>query len=163
LNLFAYTGSASVHAAAGGATHTLSVDMSALYSRWSERNLRLNDFHAPAHRVVRADCIEWLASDEAKSAGPFDLIFLDPPTFSNSKRMSGSFEVQRDHVPLIQSAMTIMAPQGTLLFSSNRRGMRLDETALQDLHIKDWTRPSVPADFARGPPPHRCWMIRKTA
>jgi 23S rRNA (guanine2445-N2)-methyltransferase / 23S rRNA (guanine2069-N7)-methyltransferase len=163
LNLFAYTGSASVHAAAGGATHTLSVDMSALYSRWSERNLRLNDFHAPAHRVVRADCIEWLASDEAKSAGPFDLIFLDPPTFSNSKRMSGSFEVQRDHVPLIQSAMTIMAPQGALLFSSNRRGMHLDETALQDLHIKDWTKPSVPADFARGAPPHRCWMIRKMA
>ena len=162
LNLFGYTGSATVHAAAGGAAHTLTVDMSAAYSQWCKRNLQINNFHAPEHEVLRADCIAWLVSDEAKAAGPFDLIFLDPPTFSNSKRMGDSFDVQRDHVSLIRSALAIMAPQGTLIFSSNRRGVLLDEAALQDLQVNDWTGPSVPIDFARAAPPHRCWMIRKT-
>jgi 23S rRNA (guanine2445-N2)-methyltransferase / 23S rRNA (guanine2069-N7)-methyltransferase len=163
LNLFGYTGSASVHAAAGGAVQTLTVDMSAAYLQWCERNLQLNDFHPPDHDVLRTDCITWLASEDAKAAGPFDLIFLDPPTFSNSKRMSDSFDVQRDHVALIRSALAIMQAQGTLLFSSNRRGMRLDEAALHDLSIKDWTKPSVPVDFAHRSTPHQCWMIRKPA
>ena len=163
LNLFGYTGSASVHAAAGGAAHTLTVDMSAAYSNWCAVNLQINDFHAPDHAVLRADCIAWLVSNEARAAGPFDLIFLDPPTFSNSKRMSDSLDLQRDHVALIRAALALMDQQGTLLFSSNRRGMTLDTSALHDLHITDWTAPSVPIDFARGAPPHRCWMIRKTA
>lgn len=161
LNLFGYTGSASVHAAAGGASHTLTVDMSSAYVHWAERNLQANQFHAPAHAVLRADCIAWLAGDDAKSAGPFDLILVDPPTFSNSKRMSGSFDVQRDHGPLIRAALDLLATDGTLIFSSNRRAMRLDETELGDVQVSDWTKPSIPTDFARGTPPHRCWMIKK--
>ena len=161
LNLFGYTGSASVHAAAGGASHTLTVDMSSAYLHWAERNLQINQFHAPAHTVLRADCIAWLAGDDAKSAGPFDLILLDPPTFSNSKRMDGSFDVQRDHGSLIRSALDLLTTDGTLIFSSNRRGIALDETALGNMQVSDWTKPSIPADFARGTPPHRCWMINK--
>jgi len=163
LNLFAYTGAATVHAAAGGARETVSVDLSRRYLEWTERNLSLNGFGPPHHRVQRADCLAWLAGEGSRLHGAFDLVFLDPPTFSNSKRMRDTFDVQRDHVALIGQATSLLAPHGTLVFSSNRRGFRLDERALAELAITDWTRASIPPDYSRPTPPHRCWLIRNPA
>jgi len=97
LNLFGYTGAATVHAALGGATHTTTVDFSATYLDWARRNLELNDIRGPRHELVRADCRQWLIWARDR----YDLIFLDPPTFSNSKRLEETFDVQRDHVELI--------------------------------------------------------------
>ncbi len=159
LNLFAYTGAATVHAAAGGARESVSVDLSAAYLDWAARNLALNGFGPPRHRLVRADCMDWLAG-AGRGAGRFDLVFVDPPTFSNSKRMRGSFDVQRDHAALLGAAMGLLAPGGTLLFSSNRRGFRLDTGALDGVVVEDWTVPSIPPDFSRPARPHRCWKLR---
>jgi 23S rRNA (guanine2445-N2)-methyltransferase / 23S rRNA (guanine2069-N7)-methyltransferase len=159
LNLFAYTGAASVHAALGGALETLSIDLSTRYLEWTERNLALNGFANGPHHTLRADCIEWLKAPG--DAGRFDLIFLDPPTFSNSKRMQGTFDVQRDHVELIKHAANLLSPDGTLVFSCNRKGFRLDQDALTDLDCTDWTRPSLPPDFSRPGLPHRCWMLTR--
>lgn len=160
LNLFAYTGAASVQAARGGARESVSVDLSAPYLAWAQRNLALNGFGAPRHRVERSECMQWLLDARTREAGAFDLVFVDPPTFSNSKRMSGTFDVQRDHVALLHSAATLLAPGGTLVFSANRRGFRLDADALAPLQIRDWTRASIAPDFSRPAAPHRCWMLR---
>ncbi|MDA1343679.1 MAG: bifunctional 23S rRNA (guanine(2069)-N(7))-methyltransferase RlmK/23S rRNA (guanine(2445)-N(2))-methyltransferase RlmL, partial [Proteobacteria bacterium] len=121
LNLFAYTGSATVHAAVGGATATTTVDMSNTYLDWAKANLALNTTNGK-HEFIQADCLEWL-DEEAKHTHPrqYDLIFLDPPTFSNSKRMSDVFDIQKDHALLIKQAVTLLAPQGILYFSTNFR------------------------------------------
>jgi len=160
LNLFAYTGAATVQAARGGARESVSVDLSAVYLAWAQRNLARNGFSAPHHRVERGECMQWLRAAQAREAGAFDLVFVDPPTFSNSKRMTGTFDVQRDHVALLAAAAALLAPGGTLVFSTNRRGFRLDTDALAPLEVRDWTRPSIPPDFSRPAAPHRCWMLR---
>ena len=164
LNLFCYTGAATVHAAVGGARSTLSVDLSRTYLDWAERNLRLNGIRGQAHQLVQADCLRWLQS-QAESAAPprFDLIFLDPPTFSTSKRMQGTFDVQRDHVRLLGWTARLLAPGGLLLFSTNLRSFKLDAAALPELDIKDITRASIPPDFARNPKIHHCFEIRRRA
>ncbi|MCP5149370.1 MAG: bifunctional 23S rRNA (guanine(2069)-N(7))-methyltransferase RlmK/23S rRNA (guanine(2445)-N(2))-methyltransferase RlmL [Ectothiorhodospiraceae bacterium] len=160
LNLFAYTGAASVHAARGGAVETLSVDLSPTYVEWGERNLALNGLDRRRHRYQRADCLRWL-EDEAGRAGPrYDLILLDPPTFSNSKRMASTLDVQRDHVTLIRAACRLLAPGGTLVFSTNRRRFRLDREQLEALDVRDIGARTVPPDFARRPDVHRCFEIR---
>ena len=146
LNLFAYTGSASVYAAAGGARATTSVDMSGTYCAWARQNLALNGFGLPRHEVIQADCLEWLAQPPHRRYG---LIFLDPPTFSNSKRMQGTLDIQRDHVALIQQCLRWLAPVGTLVFSTNLRRFRLDADALSTLEIVDRSRETVPEDFQR--------------
>ncbi len=158
LNLFAYTATATVYAAAGGAASTTSVDMSAVYLDWARRNLALNGFtDAARHHVVRADCLRWLA--EAPPAR-FDLIFLDPPTFSTSKRMGErTLDVQRDHVGLIRAAVRLLGPAGRLIFSTNFRRFRLDRPALADLLLEDLTAATIPRDFARNPRIHACWRI----
>ncbi len=155
LNLFCYTGAATVHAAAGGATATTSVDMSRTYLEWAKRNLTVNGIRG-SHEFVQADCIAWLAE-----GGPvaYDLIFLDPPTFSNSKRMAREFDVQRDHVELIRAALKRLAPGGLLVFSTNFRKFRIDRQALQDLTLRDVTKGSVPFDFARDAKVHACYEI----
>ncbi|HVT36721.1 MAG TPA: class I SAM-dependent methyltransferase, partial [Nevskiaceae bacterium] len=174
LNLFAYTGSASVHAAVGGASSTVSVDLSNTYLEWAQRNLELNGFHARdeerrsslenAHRLLRADCREWLAEQSVKSRPPlFDLILCDPPTFSNSKRMEGTLDTQRDHVDLIRHCEKLLAPGGVLYFSTNRRGFKLDSEALAGLEIKDITAQTLDEDFKRPPPAHKCWRIARGA
>jgi 23S rRNA (guanine2445-N2)-methyltransferase / 23S rRNA (guanine2069-N7)-methyltransferase len=160
LNLFAYTGAATVQAALGGAKQSVSVDLSAPYLAWAERNLALNGFAAPLHRVARGDCLQWLLEARAREAGSFDLVFVDPPTFSNSKRMAGTFDVQRDHVALLEAAAALLSADGTLVFSTNRRGFRLDVPALAPLQVHDWTAASIPPDFSRPAAPHRCWMLR---
>ena len=159
LNLFCYTGAATVHAAVNGARETVSVDLSRTYLDWLKRNLALNGQDSPAHRVERADCRAWLRQDR----GSYDLIFLDPPSFSNSKRMDGTLDVQRDHVDLIREALARLAPDGTLVFSTNLKRFRLDRDALADVAIEDRSQWSIPKDFARSKRIHQCFFIRRSA
>jgi 23S rRNA (guanine2445-N2)-methyltransferase / 23S rRNA (guanine2069-N7)-methyltransferase len=157
LNLFCYTGAATVHAAVGGAQSTTSVDLSKTYLEWLRRNLRLNDLDSAAHRTVQADCREWL--DRCRER--FDLIFLDPPSFSNSKRMDGDFDVQRDHAPLIRAAANCLGSDGVLIFSTNLRRFRLDPDLAGAFAIEDRTAWSIPMDFQRNRRIHQCWFIRQ--
>jgi len=162
LNLFAYTGSASVHAAAGGAAGTTTVDMSQTYLDWARRNMALNGYTDPRHRYIQADCLAWLAEQSTtKNAPRYDLIFLDPPTFSNSKRMSGTFDVQRDHVALIRQTVELLAPGGTLLFSTNFRRFKIDADALADVQLEDMSAAMLPRDFARDARIHQVWNIQR--
>ena len=156
LNLFAYTGAATVHAAAGGAAETTSVDLSATYLEWAAANLALNGCTGRAHRLVQADALAWLEAER----GLYDLVFCDPPTFSNSARAE-DFDVQREHVRLLRSALARLAPGGVLYFSNNFRRFKLDETALADLaRIEDISARTIPPDFERNPRIHRCWAMR---
>ncbi|HLA39756.1 MAG TPA: bifunctional 23S rRNA (guanine(2069)-N(7))-methyltransferase RlmK/23S rRNA (guanine(2445)-N(2))-methyltransferase RlmL, partial [Candidatus Glassbacteria bacterium] len=144
LNLFAYTGTATVYAALGGARSTTSVDMSRTYLDWARRNLELNGLHGRQHELIQADCLEWLAEHRKR----YDLIFLDPPTYSRSKRMQADFDVQRDHVDLLTRTLSLLDRDGTLLFSSNRRGFKLDVDALQQavpgIRCEDITTATLP-------------------
>jgi 23S rRNA (guanine2445-N2)-methyltransferase / 23S rRNA (guanine2069-N7)-methyltransferase len=174
LNLFCYTASATVHAFKGGAAQSLSVDLSNTYLDWAERNLHANRCKAqradkfkplPAsprgHWLLQADCLVWLREQAALAKPPqFDLILLDPPTFSNSKRMEEVLDTQHDHVEMIQSCTKLLAAGGTLYFSTNRRSFKLDQAALGSLQIKDITAQTLDEDFKRPPPSHRCWQIR---
>ncbi|MDT8365879.1 MAG: bifunctional 23S rRNA (guanine(2069)-N(7))-methyltransferase RlmK/23S rRNA (guanine(2445)-N(2))-methyltransferase RlmL [bacterium] len=156
LNLFCYTGSATVYAAIGEASSTTSVDMSNTYIDWARRNMRLNSFGGQQHRFFRADVLRWIR----KEKGRYDLIFLDPPTYSRSKTMNTDFDVQRDHVSLIRDTAGLLTTGGTLLFSTNRRGFSLDKDALDDLRIEDITDATIPMDFKRRPGIHKCFKIR---
>ena len=158
LNLFCYTGTVSVHAAAGGALTTKSVDMSRTYLDWARSNMEINGFRGEAHRFVQADCLYWLEEDDGER---YDLIFLDPPTFSNSKRMQGEFDVQRDHIALIRSTLVRLAPGGLLLFSTNFRKFKLDAEALSDVLVTDITPQTIPLDFERDARVHHCYEIRR--
>ncbi|MBP6058215.1 MAG: bifunctional 23S rRNA (guanine(2069)-N(7))-methyltransferase RlmK/23S rRNA (guanine(2445)-N(2))-methyltransferase RlmL [Nitrosomonas sp.] len=161
LNLFAYTGSATVHAAIGGAASSVTVDMSNTYVDWARRNFVLNGIRGD-HQLVRANCLQWLVEQaDAKQKPQFDLIFLDPPTFSNSKKMDEVFDIQKDHVPLIRNAATLLAPGGTLYFSTNSRRFKMDQEALTDLTIEDISRKMIPEDFARDAKIHYCWRISR--
>jgi 23S rRNA (guanine2445-N2)-methyltransferase / 23S rRNA (guanine2069-N7)-methyltransferase len=155
LNLFAYTGAATVHAAVGGAAQTTSIDLSATYLQWCSDNLRLNGHGGARHRLAQADALQWLLADR----GEYDLIFCDPPTFSNSAR-ADDFDVQRDHVRLLQAAMARLAFGGTLYFSNNYRRFRLDEAALSAFAtVEDISPETIPPDFARNPRIHRTWRL----
>lgn len=155
LNLFCYTATASVHAAAAGATCT-SVDMSRTYINWGRDNFSLNNIDPDAHPFVQADCLQWLKDDQ----GEYDIIFMDPPSFSNSKRMEGVLDIQRDHVDLIRMAMERLAPGGTLIFSCNLRKFEMEYDALSDLDVKDVSAKSIPSDYARRPNIHVCFHIQ---
>lgn len=159
LNLFCYTGSATVYAAAGGAHSTTSVDLSNTYLDWAHENLLLNGFRGSNHELYRADCLAWLEEQEPR--GPrFDLIFLDPPTFSNSKRMEGVLDVQRDHVGMIRRSLKLLRPAGRLVFSTNYTRFKLDAIALSDLSIEDVSAASIPKDFERHARIHKCFVVR---
>jgi 23S rRNA (guanine2445-N2)-methyltransferase / 23S rRNA (guanine2069-N7)-methyltransferase len=162
LNLFAYTGTATVYAAAGGASASVSVDLSRTYLEWAEQNLALNALAAPAHALVQADCREWLAGAAGRRPR-FDLIFLDPPTFSNSKRMEGVLDVARDHVQLIDAGARLLAPQGLLVFSTNAQRFRLAPELGERYSVVDVSPATLPEDFARNPRIHRCYEIRVPA
>ena len=148
LNLFCYTGSATVYAAAGGARSTTGVDLSNTYLDWAHENLLLNGFRGDNHELYREDCLAWLEEQEPRGAR-FDLIFLDPPTFSNSKRMEGVLDVQRDHVGMIRRSLKLLRPAGRLVFSTNYTRFKLDAEALADLAIEDISAATVPKDFER--------------
>ncbi len=159
LNLFCYTGSATVYAAAGGARSSASVDLSNTYLDWAHENLLLNGYGDTNHELYRADCLQWLEDEESK--GPrFDLIFVDPPTFSNSKRMEGVLDVQRDHAGMIRRSLKLLRPSGRLVFSTNYTRFKLDEQALEDLRIEDISAQTIPKDFERHARIHRCFVIR---
>jgi 23S rRNA (guanine2445-N2)-methyltransferase / 23S rRNA (guanine2069-N7)-methyltransferase len=158
LNLFAYTASGTVYAAAGGARETTTIDMSATYLEWAQNNLAVNGFESPAHELIQEDCIAWLktAVSERRS---YDLIFLDPPTFSNSKRMDDILDVQRDHADLVHRCMALLAKGGTLLFSNNAQKFKLDPSLAERYAVKDITRATLPKDFERNPRIHQCFEI----
>ncbi|SNY75981.1 bifunctional 23S rRNA (guanine(2069)-N(7))-methyltransferase RlmK/23S rRNA (guanine(2445)-N(2))-methyltransferase RlmL [Pantoea sp. GL120224-02] len=157
LNLFAYTGTASVHAGLGGAKTTTTVDMSRTYLEWAERNLRLNGLTGRQHRLMHADCLSWLRDSDEQ----FDLIFIDPPTFSNSKRMEDDFDVQRDHMMLMQNLKRLLRRGGTIMFSNNKRGfkMDLDGLAALGLQAQEITQKTLSQDFARNRQIHNCWLV----
>lgn len=155
LNLFAYTGAATVHAAVGGAASTTTVDLSPTYLEWASRNLALNGIVGARHRLLQADAMAWIESDR----GRYDLIFVDPPTFSNSKR-ADDFDVQRDHARLLELAMARLAPGGLLLFSNNLRRFRLDATVIERFAVRDITRSTIPPDFARDARIHHAFEVR---
>jgi 23S rRNA (cytosine1962-C5)-methyltransferase len=159
LNLFAYTGSFTVHAAAGGARSSLTLDLSNTYTDWARRNLALNELDRTEHQVAATDVLRWLEG-RPEPDQRFDLIVLDPPSFSNSKRMDTSFDVQRDHAWLINRTLLRLAPGGLLLFSTNRQGFELHTSELSTAQVLEITRKTTPPDFQRHPP-HRCWEIRQ--
>ncbi|MDR3426766.1 class I SAM-dependent methyltransferase [Silvimonas sp.] len=157
LNLFCYTGAFSVYAAAGGAKATTSVDLSNTYLDWTARNMALNGFDNPAHRRVRTDVLQYL--EETLDGGwLFDLIILDPPSFSNSKKMQGVLDVQRDHRWMVESCLDLLHPGGVLYFSNNLRTFKMDE-ALIPL-CEDITEQSIPEDF-RNKRIHQCYRFQK--
>ena len=158
LNLFCYTGVATVQAAVQGAAQTTSVDLSATYLEWLADNLRGNGIGGTRHRIAQADAMKWLEAD----TGEYDVIFCDPPTFSNSKR-AADFDVQRDHVRLLRAAVARLAPGGVLYFSNNFRRFRLDEAALAGFaKVEDISASTIPPDFARNPRIHRAWRLQAT-
>lgn len=144
LNLFAYTGSFTVYAAAGGAVSSTTIDLSNTYLEWAQRNLALNNLEGPQHQFVRADVKQWL---EEPVRDVFDLIVLDPPTFSNSKAMRDILDTQRDHPMLINHCLARLSPGGTLLFSTNYRRFNLDEAAIRAAKIREISAQTVPPDF----------------
>ncbi|ARN76161.1 bifunctional 23S rRNA (guanine(2069)-N(7))-methyltransferase RlmK/23S rRNA (guanine(2445)-N(2))-methyltransferase RlmL [Oceanicoccus sagamiensis] len=159
LNLFSYTSTASVHAALGGATFTDSVDLSSTYLEWSKKNMALNGLSETQHRMIRADVLEWLKTCDNQ----YDLILLDPPTFSNSKKMEATLDIQRDHVGIIQDAMKLLSADGVLIFSNNQRKFSLDSEALAEFTIENKTDWSLDKDFQRSKKIHQCWFIRHGA
>ena len=154
LNLFCYTASASVQAALGGAAHTTSVDLSQTYLDWAHRNFDANELDS-RHRLIKADVMAWLAEGDSQ----YDLILCDPPTFSNTKKEQRVFDVQRDHVVLIERCMKRLAPGGTLYFSNNYRGFKLDPAINERYHCEDISAATIGFDFARRPNIHKAWKI----
>ena len=157
LNLFAYTGAATVHALKGGAIATTTVDMSRTYLEWAHKNIALNGFNPDQQQLIQADCLAWLEHCQEK----YDLIFLDPPTFSNSKGMQGTFDIQRDHVDLLSKVGRLLADGGRLIFSNNLRKFRIEKDQLREFKIEDISAQTIPLDFERNPRIHNCWRLKK--
>lgn len=169
LNLFAYTGSASVLAAIGGAKSITTIDMSKTYLKWAENNFSLNGLSGKQYEFVQKDVLEWLKNMAAhindlplmqKREARYDLIFMDPPSFSNSKRMADVLDIQRDHVRLIEDAMELLAKDGLLIFSTNLRNFKMDPLVLGNFDIKDVSRETLPLDFSRDPKIRQCFLIK---
>ena len=159
LNLFCYTATATVQAALGGASDSVSVDMSNTYLEWARDNFALNKLDPRLHRVVRDDCFRWLETANAQ----FDLIFMDPPTFSNSKKMRDTLDVQRDHPRLVELAMARLAPGGTLVFSNNQRRFKLDEALSERYAVEEVTTRTFDPDFQRRTNLHHVFLLRHSS
>jgi 23S rRNA (guanine2445-N2)-methyltransferase / 23S rRNA (guanine2069-N7)-methyltransferase len=160
LNLFAYTGTATVHAAGGGATSSTTVDMSRTYLDWAKRNLTLNGLSGPQHGFVQADCLAWLEEQGRSPQRRYGLIFVDPPTLSRSKRMTQEFDVQRDHAALLQACGRLLDRDGIIVFSNNFQKFRLDPLVAERFEVEDLSRATLPEDFARNPRIHVCFLLR---
>lgn len=154
LNCFCYTATASVHAALGGAL-TTNVDLSNTYLHWGQANFEINGLAKAGHEFIQADCMNWLADCKSK----YDVIFLDPPSFSNSKRMQDILDIQRDHAKLIGHCMRCLTPDGVLYFSTNLQTFRLDETIAEQYQVKDITRQTIDEDFRHSPKIHQCYRL----
>jgi 23S rRNA (cytosine1962-C5)-methyltransferase len=161
LNLFAYTGSFTVYAAAGRAASTCSVDLSRKYLDWTERNLSLNGLTSSRHQLIHADALEWILEAHSEKRR-YDLILLDPPSFSMSKRMAVRFDVQRDHPRLLADVAQLLAPGGTLYFSTPFQQFEPHFPALTDISFEEITERTLPPDF-RQKGIHRCWRFDKLA
>ncbi|MBT4833370.1 MAG: bifunctional 23S rRNA (guanine(2069)-N(7))-methyltransferase RlmK/23S rRNA (guanine(2445)-N(2))-methyltransferase RlmL [Porticoccaceae bacterium] len=157
LNLFCYTAAASVQAALAGAKSSLSIDMSNTYLDWAGRNFELNSMSASKHQLLRADCLKWLEEEGEL----YDVIFLDPPTFSNSKKMDSVLDIQRDHGDMIRNAMAKLAPNGVLIFSNNFRKFKMDELTLRQFDCQNITPQTLDMDFERNPRIHNVWKITR--
>ena len=163
LNLFAYTGTASVYAAAGGAFETTTVDLSNTYLQWAQRNMELNGFTGEKHKFVRADVLSWV-SEMRHSKNRWDLIFVDPPTFSNSAKMGKrSWDVQRDHAELLIDVSRLLTRKGAAVFSCNLRNFELDRAVLEKagVEVSDITAKTIPEDFSRNSKVHHCYILRR--
>ncbi|QIR16206.1 bifunctional 23S rRNA (guanine(2069)-N(7))-methyltransferase RlmK/23S rRNA (guanine(2445)-N(2))-methyltransferase RlmL [Shewanella aestuarii] len=158
LNLFSYTGSASVHAALGGAKSVTTVDMSNTYLNWAKENFELNNLSGKQYQFVQADCLQWIKDN---SESKYELIFIDPPTFSNSKRMEDSWDVQRDHVNMLGDLIKLLAPQGEIIFSNNKRKFKMDIDTLTKMGMKveNIDHLCLPLDYKRNPHIHNVWLI----
>lgn len=156
LNLFAYTCSFSVHAALQGATFTKSVDMSNTYTAWGRDNFILNSLSLEMNEIVRADCLKFLEEEK----GRYDLIIIDPPTLSRSKKMEQLFDLQIDYIPLISKSLKLLSKDGILFFSTNSRKFNFDEDCFPECTIGEITSKTIPLDF-RNSKIHRCWRISK--
>ncbi|WP_394132800.1 bifunctional 23S rRNA (guanine(2069)-N(7))-methyltransferase RlmK/23S rRNA (guanine(2445)-N(2))-methyltransferase RlmL [Shewanella maritima] len=158
LNLFSYTGSASVHAALGGASSVTTVDMSNTYLTWAKENFAINGLANKKYQFVQADCLQWIKDNDDKQ---FDLIFIDPPTFSNSKRMEDSWDVQRDHLAMLTDLIKLLAPNGEIIFSNNKRKFKMDVDGLNKLGVKvsNIDDQCLPLDYKRNPHIHNVWQI----
>jgi len=156
LNLFSYTGTVSVMAALGGATHVTSVDLSSTYQDWARKNFDHNKISLKEHNFIIQSALDYLE----KAVNKFDLIFLDPPTFSNSKKMEEDFEVEKDQLSLVKNCLRLLNPGGTLYFSNNKRKFKLDPAVLEMANVEDITSKTVPMDF-RDQKIHHCFKITK--
>lgn len=170
LNLYCYTATATVHAARGGATASVSVDLSPGYIEWARKNMRLNGLDPDRHQLLKADCSEWVrkqalghTTGQIPASEKFDLIFLDPPTFSNSTSMQQDWDVQKNHESMIDDCMTILSETGTLIFSNNYRRFRLAATVAKKYQVEDRSKWSIQRDFARNSKIHQCWFIKKSS
>lgn len=161
LNLFAYTCSFSVHAAAKGAVFTKSVDLSNTYTDWGRENFLLNGLSLSSNRIVRGDCLPFL-DEEIRSNGKYGLIIIDPPTISRSKKMDQMFDVQIDYRSLIERALKLLSPGGTILFSTNSRKFVFEEALFPNCSIQEISHKTLPIDFL-DPKIHRCWKITASA
>jgi 23S rRNA (guanine2445-N2)-methyltransferase / 23S rRNA (guanine2069-N7)-methyltransferase len=141
----------------GGAESTTSVDMSATYLDWCKRNFELNNIPLTWHRFIQADCLEWLKQEASR----YDLIFVDPPTFSNSKRMDGHFDVQQHYVDLLTDCIRLLADSGEIIFSTNYKQFKFDESSFTGVTIRNISSQTIPEDFLRNRNIHQCWQIRK--
>ena len=157
LNLYAYTGAFSVYAALGGASSTLSVDLSRPYCLWAGRNLQLNGITEKEHGVENSDVFAFLESAPGRL---WDMIIIDPPTFSTSKKMDYVFDIKKDHSRLIRKAFTLLKREGIILFSTNARKFKMDPALLKEAEIREITEETIPADFQQHRP-HQCWVIQK--
>lgn len=159
LNLFAYTSSFSVHAAVAGALSTKSVDMSNTYTEWAKENFKLNDLSLKNNEIIRADCLRFL-EHEIHTGNQYDLIIIDPPTISRSKKMDEMFDIQHDYIFLLTKALELLATNGVIFFSTNSRKFILDESHFDQCMIKEISYKTLPIDF-HDPKIHRCWRITK--
>ena len=161
LNLFAYTGSFTVYAARAGASRSITIDLSNTYQAWTGRNFELNGIDSRRNVLVRADVLAWLAA-AVTAPERFDVIVLDPPSFSNSKKMDGVLDLQRDHARLVTQCHGLLADGGDLFFSTNLRSFGIDPEVEKRFRLREITSQSVPEDFKRpGKPPHRAWHAKK--
>ncbi|WP_299593081.1 bifunctional 23S rRNA (guanine(2069)-N(7))-methyltransferase RlmK/23S rRNA (guanine(2445)-N(2))-methyltransferase RlmL [uncultured Microbulbifer sp.] len=160
LNLFCYTATATVQAVLGGCTGSTSVDLSKTYQAWAQRNFRQNNMDAYRHQLIEADCLQWLEAAQQNRRGHYDVIFLDPPTFSNSAKMEGVLDIQRDHGVLIRQCMALLTPGGTLLFSNNLRSFKMDGEIQEEFSVENLSSRLLDKDFQRNPKIHNVWEIK---
>jgi len=162
LNLFCYTASATVYAALGGAASSLSIDLSPTYTHWAAQNFELNKLDLDDHVIEQADALAWLdwAAGQPNAKGAFDLIYLDPPTFSNSKRTDSVLDIQRDHASMIALCMELLSAQGELIFVTNAQRFKLDPAIAEQFSVTDFSAKSIPPDFERNAKIHRAFSIR---